>query len=195
MQIKPSITFMRSVQILPRLNLALNVDGNVLKESDKVRKPNISVSQNFVLSHDGVTIERGFDWLTDLLHTYTTRYFTSQNNIGLIRSSQSVTLFTSRCLVAASNSERSPSSWFPIGPCSQLPASNSNSSQQLNSIGCPTNSRTHQPINWLPSQNCFATGGLRPIIRLGFKPFETHDQRSRSPFVTPSLMRCLVCRL
>jgi hypothetical protein len=41
-------------------------------------------------------------------------------------------IFTSRCLVAASNSRRSPSSGLPNCPHIQLPASNSNNSQRLN---------------------------------------------------------------
>jgi hypothetical protein len=49
------------------------------------------------------------------------------------------------CLVTASNSRHSPSSWFPNWPRPQLPASHSNSSQWLNSSGYLTNWLT----NWL----------------------------------------------
>jgi hypothetical protein len=55
-------------------------------------------------------------------------------------------VFTSLCLVVASNSGRSPSSWFPNGPRPHLSASNSNSSQLLNRnsplINSPTISLT-----------------------------------------------------
>jgi hypothetical protein len=43
---------------------------------------------------------------------------TSQITIGHSKPTQSVTVFTSRCLVAASNGGRSPSSRFPNGPWS-----------------------------------------------------------------------------
>jgi hypothetical protein len=66
-----------------------------------------------------------------------TALHTSQITTGHTRSSQSVTVFTSRCLVAVSNSGRSPSSRFPNCPWSQVPASQSNSSQ-LNPSGCLT---------------------------------------------------------
>jgi hypothetical protein len=56
----------------------------------------------------------------------------SQITIGHTRSSQSVAVFTSCCLVAASNDGRSPSFGFPDCPWPQLPASHSNSSQKLN---------------------------------------------------------------
>jgi hypothetical protein len=61
-------------------------------------------------------------------------------------SSQSVRVFTNRCLVAASNVERSPSSGFPKCPRPQLPASNSNGSQQLNRSSRLTHSVTNQLI-------------------------------------------------
>jgi hypothetical protein len=48
------------------------------------------------------------------------------------RSPQSVTVFTSRCLVAAFNGVLSPSSGFPNCSRPQLPGSHSNSSQRLN---------------------------------------------------------------
>jgi hypothetical protein len=65
----------------------------------------------------------------------TSRYYTSQTTIGHTRSSQSVTVFTSHCLVTASNDEHSPSSGFPNCPWPQLPASHSNSSQRVNPSG------------------------------------------------------------
>jgi hypothetical protein len=155
---------MRSVQILPTLRLDLNADSHDLKKSE------------YCIVTWWSDYRRGLDWLTDLFHIYTTHYFISKSTIGHTRSSQSVIVFTSRCLVAA-NVGRSPSSWFPIGPWSQLPASNSNSAQQLNPSGCLANSKTLQPINRLQSQKCFATGGLQPINSSWRQPLETHDQK------------------
>jgi hypothetical protein len=51
----------------------------------------------------------------------------SQITVEHTRSSQSVTLFTSRCLVAASNGGPSPSSGFPKCPQPHLSASHINS--------------------------------------------------------------------
>jgi hypothetical protein len=56
---------------------------------------------------------------------------TSQSTIRHTRSSQSVTVFTSRCSVTASNGGHIPSSQFPNCPRPQLPASNSKISEQL----------------------------------------------------------------
>jgi hypothetical protein len=69
----------------------------------------------------------------------------SQITIGHSSSSQSVTIFPSRCLVAASNSGRYASSRFPNCPRPQLPASHSNSSQRLNTSSYVINSVNHQP--------------------------------------------------
>jgi hypothetical protein len=57
----------------------------------------------------------------------------SQITIEHTRSSQSVKVFTSRCLVTAPNGGRSPSSGFRSCPRPQLLASHSNSSVQLSS--------------------------------------------------------------
>jgi hypothetical protein len=61
------------------------------------------------------------DYALTVLHTL-------QITIRHTRSSQSVTVFTSRCLVAAFNGERSPSYGFPNcpRPQPQLPTSNRN---------------------------------------------------------------------
>jgi hypothetical protein len=72
------------------------------------------------------------DYIVTVLHT-------SQITIGHVRSSQSVTVFTSHCLVAASNSRCSSSSGFPNCPWPQLPASHS---KQLNPSVYLTNSPT-----------------------------------------------------
>jgi hypothetical protein len=91
-----------------------------------------------------VTIDRfgmviGFSELLQLVTTSKdyalTILHTSQITIGHTRSSQSVTVFTSHCLVIASNSGCFPSSGFPNCPQPQLPASHSNNSQQLNPSG------------------------------------------------------------
>jgi hypothetical protein len=72
-----------------------------------------------------------YDCLTELL---TPKIILTKADI---KSSQSLV----RCLAAAFNGERSPSSGFPNCPRPQLPASHSNTSQQLN----PSGSLTHQP--------------------------------------------------
>jgi hypothetical protein len=60
--------------------------------------------------------------------------------------------FPSRCLVAASNDGRSPSPGFPNSPRSQLPDSNRNSSQRLNSSSSLTHYRqTLHYLQWLNS--------------------------------------------
>jgi hypothetical protein len=71
-----------------------------------------------------------------------------------IDSRNSVTVFTTRCLVAASNGGRSLSSGFPNYHRSKLPASHSNSSQ-LNLSGYLT--------RWLITTIYFMTGGLPQI--------------------------------
>jgi hypothetical protein len=63
-------------------------------------------------------------------------------------------VFTSRCLVAASNSGHSPSSGFPNYPRPQLPASHSNSSQRLNPNSL-TQSLTNQ-LSWPSPTSCSA---------------------------------------
>jgi hypothetical protein len=80
---------------------------------------------------------------------------TSQITIGYTASTQSVTVFTSRCLVAASNCGHSPFCGFLNYHRSHLPTSHNNSSQQLNSavISLLTNWLTHSPTqlhsHWL----------------------------------------------
>jgi hypothetical protein len=74
--------------------------------------------------------------------TYKTRYCTSQITIGYTRSSQSVTFFPSRYLVAVQNGRRPAFSGFLKYPRPQLPASHSNSSQWLNLSSPLTDSLT-----------------------------------------------------
>jgi hypothetical protein len=93
---------------------------------------------------------RGLDWWLDLFTAYTTRYYTSKITILFTRSSQSVTVFNSRYLVAASNGGRSSCSGFPNCPQPQLPTSNSYSSQRLSGSSPLTNSLTHQPTHTTP---------------------------------------------
>jgi hypothetical protein len=79
------------------------------------------------------------DYALTVLHT-------SQITIGHTRFYQSVTAFASRCLVAATNGGRSPSSGFLNGSQPQLPVSQ-NSSQPLNCSSPLTKSLTHQQLN------------------------------------------------
>jgi hypothetical protein len=73
---------------------------------------------------------RGLDWKSDLwdflIQRVTTLYVSLLHTYTHVHSH----VFTSRCLVAASNGGRSPSSGFLN--CTQLPDSNSNNSQGLN---------------------------------------------------------------
>jgi hypothetical protein len=85
---------------------------------------------------DWIWIDNCIYWMSHLVITSKdyalTVLHTSQITIGHTRSSDSVTVFNSHCLVVASNSEHSPSSGFLNYPWPQLPASHSNSSQQWN---------------------------------------------------------------
>jgi hypothetical protein len=76
---------------------------------------------------------------------------TSQFSIEHSRSTQSVTVFTSHCLVAASNGWWFLFSGFVNCPHPQLPACHSNCSQQLNPSNYPTNSLTQSLTNQLKS--------------------------------------------
>jgi hypothetical protein len=83
-------------------------------------------------------------WLHFTVHCYT-------------HTSVHIYVFTSRCLTAASNGGRSPSSVFPSCPRPQLPASYSNSSEQLN----PSGYLTHYQLllySCLFRCRCLATG-------------------------------------
>jgi hypothetical protein len=61
--------------------------------------------RNNIMSRDRVTIDRV--WISNWIYwKITTRYYTSQITIGNTRSSQSVTDFTSLCLVTACNDGR-----------------------------------------------------------------------------------------
>jgi hypothetical protein len=110
---------------------------------------------------------------------------TSQIAIGHIRSSKFVTVFTSSCLVAASNSGRSPSSGFPNYPPPQLPASHSDSSQQLNPSGYLadwlTNQLTHEPNDSSPLTACLS--GLNSLYSPGMDDTEN----------TVPLLQCSCC--
>jgi hypothetical protein len=79
------------------------------------------------------------DYAVTLLHI-------SQITVGHAGSSQSVEVFTGRCLVVASNGGISPSYVFLNCPWPQLPASFGNSSQQRTPSGYVTNSLTHSSL-------------------------------------------------
>jgi hypothetical protein len=135
----------------------------------------------------------------DGTYTYTTRYYTSHITIAHIGSSQSATVFASRCLVAASNSGRSPSSEFPNCPRARLPISHTNSSQLLSLSSALSHSLTHQPThsslivwlltNWLTNCNkvnvkirtTLRLAVYRCSVRLAVKHLEDHDQTFFSP--------------
>jgi hypothetical protein len=75
----------------------------------------------------------------------------SQITTGHTRSSQSDTIFTSRCLVAAFNYGRSLSCGLPNCPQPQLHASHGSSSQQLDR----RSSQTHQPTDCNKSKSLY----------------------------------------
>jgi hypothetical protein len=76
---------------------------------------------------DGFKIDKWIYW-TLWIQRVTTLQFTVAHTHTNVHSH----IFTSRCLVAAFNGGRSPSSEFPNCPWPQLLASHSNSSQRLN---------------------------------------------------------------
>jgi hypothetical protein len=124
---------------------------------------------------------------------FITHYYISQITVGHTRSSESVTVFASRCLVAASNSGPSLSFGVPKYPRPQLSASHSNCSQWMNPSRYLTNSVRVSVNLWLAV--------YRQSVHLGAKPLETHDHFfqlnicGHSPYVTSSLTRGWVCRL
>jgi hypothetical protein len=101
--------------------------GSVIGFIELLQLITISKDYAFIVLHTLQLITTRKDYAF-LLHT-------SLITIGHTRSSQSVPVFSSRCLVAASNGRRSPSSGFPNCPRAQPPASHSNRSQQLNPSG------------------------------------------------------------
>jgi hypothetical protein len=80
----------------------------------------------------------------------TARDYTLQFTAIHTKCPQSVTVSASRCLVAASNGGRSPSSEFPNFPLPQLPASNSNNAQRLNCSSPLTHWLTNQILHFTP---------------------------------------------
>jgi hypothetical protein len=88
-------------------------------------------------------------------------FYNLQIAIGHTRSSQSARVFTNRYYVAATNGGRSPCSGFPNCPRPQLPASHSNSSQQLNPSGYLTDCNFN-PVNccWPSPAQSFLLSGL-----------------------------------
>jgi hypothetical protein len=89
------------------------------------------------------------DYAVTVLHS-------SEITVGRNRSFHSVTVFTSRCLVAGSNGGHSSFFGFPNCPRPQLPASNSNNSQQLH----PSSQRP------LPSNGSICHGTILPYTTM-----------------------------
>jgi hypothetical protein len=94
----------------------------------------------------GVWIGNRIYWtLTTLNYKLLSLFTHFTNTIWHTRSSQSLTVFTSCCLVGVSNGGHSPSSGFPNYLRPQLPAHNSNSSQWLSpSSSLTTRHRPHR---------------------------------------------------
>jgi hypothetical protein len=130
-----------------------------------------------------VTCFSDYKWVFGLIIGFiepfdTTRDYTSQFTVTHTRCSQSVTVSTSCCLVAAFNGGRSPSSEFPNCPRPQLPASYSNRSQPLNPSGYHTHSPTnYSSIGWSVTLLLDFASTVIP----GFSLFEIHDQDDYSP--------------
>jgi hypothetical protein len=113
-----------------------------------------------------------------------------------------------RCLVAASNGGRLPTSRLPNCPRPQLPASHSNSPQRLNPSSPLTSPLTLQPTdNWLTNWNKVkVTLGMAVYHQsapLGTKSLEAYDLRyflqlnpcGHSYYVTSSLRKGWICLL
>jgi hypothetical protein len=112
----------------------------------------------------------------------TTVLHTSQLTIGHARSFQFLIVFIRRCLVPASNGWHYPSSGFTNGPWSQLPASHSYSSRQLNPVGYLT--ITHQPTHPTP---------LTPYWLVLLMTSQHGPQRKHRPSVSVSfLLSCFL---
>jgi hypothetical protein len=112
-----------------------------------------------VLSPDGVTIDR--IWISNRTYYTLIQLVTTFHT----RSSKSVTVFTSRCLVAASNSG------FPNCPHS---SATSFSQQQLTKLN-----RSSPLTNWLRVRVrvTLRLSVYRQSVRLGANHFEDHNQR------------------
>jgi hypothetical protein len=88
--------------------------------------------------------KRDLDWWLDLLDTFNPQLVTTYHCHTHIQSQVfSIMVFTSLCLVAASNDGYSPYSGTIL--VHKLQAFNSNGSQKLNLSSSLTNSLTHQP--------------------------------------------------
>jgi hypothetical protein len=87
--------------------------------------------------------------LIEHLQNVTTNNYDSLTKVHSSKTLRGFSVFTSRCLVAASNGGRSPSSGFPNCPLPQLPSSVNNGSQRLNLSCSLTISVTQQPTKCL----------------------------------------------
>jgi hypothetical protein len=102
-------------------------------------------------------------WYTAWLQ-FTAHYYTHQCSHSRLHC---------RCLVAASNCGRSPSSGSPNCPRPQLPAPGGNSSQWPNR----SSFLTHSHNNRLQQSQSQSEAVYRQSVRLGAKPLETHYQK------------------
>jgi hypothetical protein len=133
------------------------------------------------------------DYVLTVIHT-------SQITKGHTRSSQSVAVFTSRCLVGVSKGGSSPSLGFPNSPRPLLLASHSSRSQHMNRSSSITNSLTTTEAesellyDWRFSANQFVLA-ISPLrITTGNFIFQLNTC-GYSPNVTSSLMMGWICSL
>jgi hypothetical protein len=124
-------------------------------------------------------------WLLDTGRDYTSHFTITHTSVHSH-------VFTSRCLVAASNGGRSPSSEFLNWPRPQLPTSTSNSSQRLN----PSN-----PLTATESESYVTTDGQsaglswNKALIWGLRPHFYYWQLRVCWCLAFSQTRGLVCRL
>jgi hypothetical protein len=139
--------------------------------------------------------------LTTISYIAFTTLHTLQITTTQTKSSQSATSSSTRCLVAASNGGRTLSSGFPNCPRPQLHISHFSLLTSVLSIDLTT---PHVKVILLKIKVPLRLTVYRQSIRLGVKPFETHDERSlfyqqspsgNSPYVSSSLTRKWVCLL
>jgi hypothetical protein len=110
----------------------------------------IIILASVIVTIDGVSIGNWIYWPLGMV--ITSNYSALPNSCTrLLTTAHTKTfqsdVFTSRCLVAASNGGRSPYSGFPNYPRPQLPSSHSNSSQRPN---CSSPLTDYSPTHFSP---------------------------------------------